>query len=70
MSGLDAIREVLIDFGLDGGELHDWRCQHPDVYGECKCLDELAEALGEATRVYQCACCGDIGRTICGGGDA
>lgn len=43
------IRRVLIDFGLEGGDLHSWRCGYPDVYGACKCLEELAEALHEAT---------------------
>ena len=38
------LRQILVENGLGpGSSLHGWRCDHPDVYGECDCLDELIE---------------------------
>lgn len=40
------LRRVLIENGLEPGSgLHSWRCEHPDVYGPCSCLDELMDEL-------------------------
>ena len=51
MSSRDRIRQALIDAGLsdrpdrDDSSIHSWRCEHPDLYGHCTCLDELVDDL-------------------------
>lgn len=47
---VEVVRGVLRDHGLEqgGGGLHSWRCDHPDRYGECDCLDELLADLHAA----------------------
>ena len=37
------VREVALGYGLSQGTdgLHSWRCDYPDIYGECDCLDEF-----------------------------
>jgi len=42
----DSLRTLLVENGLSQGDtLHGWRCDHPDRYGECECLEELIEEL-------------------------
>lgn len=50
----EVVRDVLYDHGLQqgGGGLHAWRCDYPEVFGECNCLDELATDLTEALAVW------------------
>lgn len=31
--------------GDPGSSLHSWRCEHPDRYGECDCLEQIADEL-------------------------
>ncbi|HKY57619.1 MAG TPA: HNH endonuclease signature motif containing protein [Aeromicrobium sp.] len=40
------IRDELVANGLEqGSSLHSWRCDYPDYYGKCDCLDELVADL-------------------------
>lgn len=53
LPSMEQIEKVLAGNGLSGlGELHGWRCNHPEVYGECRCvselIDDLAALFGEA----------------------
>lgn len=33
-----------------GSSLHSWRCEHPDVYGPCTCVAEVARAVAVKLR--------------------
>lgn len=44
MSGRDAIEKALAENGVDSG-IHSWRCEYPDRYGPCTCLEELVDDL-------------------------
>jgi hypothetical protein len=49
MNTEDRLRQVLADYGLEnGGELHSWRCQNPDRFGDCDCVGELTADLVRA----------------------
>lgn len=42
----DEFRRILGENGLEApGSLHGWRCEHPDIYGPCDCLDGLLDDL-------------------------
>lgn len=42
----ERIKRVLVDNGLEPGySLHGWRCEHPDRFGECDCVDGLANDI-------------------------
>lgn len=30
--------------GEPGSSIHGWRCEYPDRYGPCECVDEVARA--------------------------
>ena len=51
MSARDRIRRALIEAGLSDrpdlydSNIHSWRCEYPDRYGHCTCLDELVDDL-------------------------
>lgn len=50
---LEVVKRVLRDWGMaDGGDPHSWRCSHPDRYGPCVCVDEIAADLIEALREH------------------
>ena len=43
-----AVKNVLGEYGISGkynGGPHTWRCERPDVYGECTCIDDLVKDL-------------------------
>lgn len=41
--------KVLVDEGgTPGSSLHSWRCEHPDRYGPCNCLEQTAEEIVKA----------------------
>lgn len=43
---LSKVARVLHDEGCGPGtSIHGWRCEHPDRYGPCNCVDELADAV-------------------------
>lgn len=45
----EAITQALTDNGLSGiGELHSWRCQFPQTYGECTCIADLVDDVVKA----------------------
>ena len=35
--------------GPDCG-IHSWRCEHPDRYGKCACVEEVAADIAQAVR--------------------
>lgn len=45
------IRDILVAAGLSdrpdsqNSSIHSWRCEHPDRYGPCTCLDDLVNDL-------------------------
>ena len=78
-SARERVAEVLRANGLSDrpGELdcniHHWRCEYPDVYGECKCfsnlIDDLFKALPQLAEEPEWEYRGrtDYGRVICEG---
>lgn len=53
MSAVERAAEVLAktltdEGGAPGSSLHSWRCEHPDRYGECSCVLEVAREQVEA----------------------
>ena len=48
-----AIRKALSEWGIEGnlGDVHGWRCQYPDIYGQCDCVDRLIADLMAALTV-------------------
>lgn len=56
----EQIKAVLEANGLSdnaANTLHSWRCEHPEIYGPCSCLQELvndlAALLPEATETVE-----------------
>lgn len=49
------IRAALQGEGLDSGGAspHSWRCEHPDRYGHCTCLDEAVSAVLLVVQAHQ-----------------
>jgi len=43
-----AAKAILDEGGAPGHSLHSWRCEHPDRYGECDCVEQTARAALEA----------------------
>lgn len=44
-----AVAQALIEEGAgNGGTIHSWRCQYPDMYGPCSCVEQAAEAILDA----------------------
>lgn len=42
----ELIKDTLIEYGAGPQtSIHSWRCAHPDRYGDCDCVDELAADL-------------------------
>lgn len=43
----ETLFQVLHENGLTSipSDLHSWRCEHVDRYGECNCLDGLMDDL-------------------------
>lgn len=47
----DVIEKVLRDHAVESTAnqgLHGWRCQYPQHYGDCRCFQELVDALDKA----------------------
>jgi len=44
-----------------GGGVHSWRCEHPDRYGKCACVEEVAADIAKAVRDHLAALTGDAG---------
>ena len=43
------VAEALNEEGAaPGSSLHSWRCEYPDRYGPCTCVDETARAVLDA----------------------
>lgn len=43
---VEALAKVLIEEGAGvGSSIHGWRCEYPDRYGPCDCVDETARAI-------------------------
>lgn len=43
---VEALAKVLIEEGAGvGSSIHGWRCEYPDRYGPCACVDETAAAI-------------------------
>jgi hypothetical protein len=39
----DRVRKVLVEWGCEpGASPHGWRCEYPERYGDCDCLNEMA----------------------------
>lgn len=34
--------ELIANGASPGSGIHSWRCEHPDLYGPCACVDEVA----------------------------
>lgn len=48
-----AITTALAENGVNSrapSGIHSWRCEYPDRYGPCSCLDELVDDLVRAVR--------------------
>ena len=44
-----AVQDALIAEGAGpGSSIHSWRCEHPDRYGPCNCMAEVARAAADA----------------------
>lgn len=44
MNDRDELRKLLTEWDMlqgGGGGIHNWRCEHPDRYGECGHVDEF-----------------------------
>lgn len=42
----DAIVKVLLEEGAGpGNSIHSWRCEYPDQYGPCDCVEQTADAV-------------------------
>ena len=47
----DQIEQTLRGWGLTDrpeefdGDIHSWRCSHPDIYGRCTCFEDLLNEL-------------------------
>ena len=48
--GLVAIVAKVIndEGGAPGNSLHSWRCEYPDRYGACGCVDQTAQMILDA----------------------
>lgn len=45
----DAVKRIFIEWGMEtGGSPHGWRCETPDVYGPCDCLEAIAAEIVDA----------------------
>lgn len=41
-----AATKTLLDKGAaPGHSIHSWRCEHPDRYGKCSCVEETAKEV-------------------------
>lgn len=42
----EALAKMLIREGAaPGGSVHSWRCDYPDIYGPCDCVEQLADEI-------------------------
>jgi hypothetical protein len=44
----DRVRRTLLEWGMNehtNEGPHSWRCEYPDIYGECDCLDGLTNDI-------------------------
>lgn len=50
---VEAAAKALRDEGGDPGHnIHSWRCEHPDRFGECDCVKETARIMLAAAKPY------------------
>jgi hypothetical protein len=50
-SAVEKIADVLLnEGGAPGSSIHSWRCEHPDRYGPCRCVTEVAGEIVTAIR--------------------
>jgi len=45
-----AAAELLASGAGAGSSIHGWRCEYPDRYGECDCVQETARDIVTAVR--------------------
>lgn len=46
------VRDALLTEGAGvGNSIHSWRCEYPDTYGDCDCVEETAQAVADAVAV-------------------
>lgn len=56
---METPEELLRGWGLTDrpaefdGDIHSWRCSHPDRYGACTCFQEIAKVRAQARREAQ-----------------
>jgi len=44
------VRVLRAEGGDPGNSLHSWRCEYPDHYGKCDCLEQTADEILAALR--------------------
>lgn len=49
---VEAVAEALRAEGADTN-IHGWRCEYPDRYGPCDCVQETAEEVVSALDAYE-----------------
>lgn len=47
-----AAQALLDEGGGPGNSIHSWRCEHPDRYGPCDCVQEVADSILAAALPY------------------
>lgn len=46
---IERVAKALLDNGAEpGNSIHSWRCEHPDHYGPCNCVAEVAAEVVDA----------------------
>lgn len=47
----ETLRRIFAEQGFDvnGASPHSWRCDYPDRYGNCDCVDEMIDAVLKQT---------------------
>jgi hypothetical protein len=52
MLGMDAVARIAqvltAEGGAPGNSLHGWRCEYPDWFGACHCVEQTARAIVDA----------------------
>ncbi len=50
----ETVTRVLAENGVEGNyEMHSWRCNYPDRYGPCDCVETLIDELVEAIEAHR-----------------
>lgn len=55
----ETLRRIFAEQGFDinGASPHSWRCDYPDRYGDCTCVDEMIDAVLGAEESVCCESC-------------